>query len=119
MSFFVEKAEIDAPCVDAHGGDVTVCPARAFVQRGLDFVKNTQNIPCKLSRNHDRFIREPMIFLKCKALSVKGTDNAASARGAEVYGKHFEFFHNYVNPFEKVFLIWQSPATKRHPHGHK
>ena len=62
MPFFVEEPEIHAPGIDPDGGNVSVVSLCTGAQRHFYLVENTQNIPGKLSGNHNGLIGKAMIF---------------------------------------------------------
>ena len=93
VALLIKEAEVNAPCIDTDGSDIAVIAVRALADRGLDLMQDADDIPCELTRYHNGFIRETVIFFQCEAFAVECADDAAAAGSAKVNGKHFEFFH--------------------------
>jgi hypothetical protein len=96
VTLFVKEAEVNAPGVNTDGSDIAVVAVRAFTDRGFDFVKDADDVPCELTRYHNGFIREAVVFFEGDFFTVERADDTAAAGSAKVNGKHFDFFHDLM-----------------------
>jgi hypothetical protein len=120
VALLIKEAEVNAPSINTDGSDIAVIAVRAFADRGLDLMQDADDIPCELTRYHNGFIREAVVFFEGDFFTVERADDTAAAGSAKVNGKHFDFFHDLMYFLSISFFyvlntvsqegLWRSPA---------
>ena len=88
---FVDKAEINAPCVDPYA--VEGAELLRLDDALLYLVEEAQHIPIDRAADPDGVVGEAVDFIQRYLFAVKRADYGSAARRAEIYRKNSLFTH--------------------------